>query len=350
MSESDDRASEGHPTLTGQVRASTVSSMLAEARKAKKLSRQQVADRLYLSVSYIENIDDGRFEEIPKPAFIRGYLRSYARIVGISGDEVVNCFEEMGRVTDVESDALRNVTEEEVGPAKFTGPVAQTGLFGLAGVGLLIFLVWWLIPLEEDVSMGGYEIEQQIDGSADQPDPLTVPDSEMAGDLPIGLTQQGVTDESLTEMAVGSETALSVAEDHVPTGSTEEQSPGGASAPIALESEETGDRSAATESGMDVTIERYEDGEYRIINVAADGEDHLQFTFVDECWLEVEDARDNPIYMDLNHANDIVDIYAQAPFKILIGHAQSVTLQFNDQPVSLVPNISNDTAQLVVGN
>ena len=30
--------------------------------------------------------------------------------------------------------------------------------------------------------------------------------------------------------------------------------------------------------------------------------------------------------------------------------AQSVTLQFNDQPVSLVPNISNDTAQLVVGN
>ncbi len=99
-----------------------------------------------------------------------------------------------------------------------------------------------------------------------------------------------------------------------------------------------------------MVVDRYQEGENIFIKVLANGGDHLRFTFADECWLEVEDAADDEIYGDLNHASDIVDIYGRAPFKILIGRAQSVTLMFNDRPVSLVPHILNDTAKLVVGN
>lgn len=376
MSETDDLAAEDLPTLTEQGQKSAVSEMLIQARQAKNLSQQDVADKLFLTVTYIRYIDEGRFHKIPKPAFTRGYLRSYARIVGVSGDEVVKCFDKASSNSQFEPDSLRNVTEEEVGPATFTGPVAQTGFIGLAGVGLLIFLVWWLTPSEEgiddlvttaqsDISNidadvraadSSIRVEAADPVSAGLTDPserVVQPDS-----ASIESSQQSVSGDSSaqqpTPAAVGGTDVASSILDDAPASiepstveqTTVERSTEQSSAAVELPVD--GDASTTLQS--EVTFDRYQEGEHQIITVLANGEDHLRFTFVDECWLEVEDAEGNALYGDLNHASDIVDIYGQAPFKILIGRAQSVTLLFNDQPFDLVPHIENDTSKLVVGN
>ena len=59
----------------------------------KKLSQVQVAEKLFLKTQIIECLDDGAFERIPKKAFIRGYIRAYARVVGLEGSELVAAYD-----------------------------------------------------------------------------------------------------------------------------------------------------------------------------------------------------------------------------------------------------------------
>jgi len=385
MSEIDDLASEQISTHTEQVPSSPVSDMLVNARQAKKLSQQEVADRLFLTVNYIKYIDEGLFEKIPKQAFTRGYLRSYARVVGVDGDEVVNCFEETGSKTDLEPGSLRNVTEEEVGPTKFTGPVAQTGLVGLAGVALVIFLVWWLTPPEEEMSVDSIETTEQFEASTIEPAPQSTIESipvEMVDSFAAGADQTGQVDRqesgSLSVADGSTDTSQQNTIDDVLPEQPQQPAIEAEETPLSDRQDEDQSIHLASEDGQDetsvqpesepaelgidheavsdelelareVTVERFQEGEYSIIRVHANGEDHLRFTFIDECWLEVTDAQDD-VYADLNHAGDVVDIYGKTPFNILIGRAQAVTLLYNDQPFSLVPHISNDTAKLVVGN
>lgn len=378
MSETDDLSSEQLPTLGDEVQASPTAEMLVQARQGKNLSQQDVADKLFLTVNYIKYIDDARFDKIPKPAYIRGYLRSYARVVGLVGDEVVNCFEEANGKTNVEADSLQKVTDEEVGPAKFTGPVAQTGFLGLAGIGLLIFLVSWLTSPEEEspedrlgsaeqfiasstepISQDDIEsIPQQMDAAriaAD--DRIAQPDSGshsgLISDSLLKSSQRSVAGDSVAEprpetAVAGSVTPVSAREDDEQI--VQQRDFPDESTVVAEPFDAVGDESLPLVLAEKASIERYQEGGYTVISVRSFGEDHLQFTFVDECWLEVEDAGQDVIYADLHHAGDVVEIYGQAPFRILIGRAQSVILLFNDQPYSLVPHILNGTAKLVVGN
>ena len=62
-----------------------------------------MADQLFLTTLYIHHIDAGEFEKIPKVAFIKGYLRTYARAVGLDGNAIVSAFEaEQGQASVVE--------------------------------------------------------------------------------------------------------------------------------------------------------------------------------------------------------------------------------------------------------
>ena len=115
----------------------TASMMLCAAREDLGLSQKEVADQLYLTTTFIKHIDEGAFDKFPKPAFIKGYLRSYARTVELSGDEVVACYEKELHAAE-ENVRIRDVTEETVGSVAITGPVFETGLVGLFGVVVVV--------------------------------------------------------------------------------------------------------------------------------------------------------------------------------------------------------------------
>ena len=139
---------EPNSEVAGQP-ALTASELLVAAREKAGLTQKEVADELYLTTAFIRYLDEGNFDKIPRPAFIKGYLRSYARVVGASGDDVVSRYG--GVLQDVvENVRLRDVTEETVGSVKFTGPILQTGLIGLLGVIGVVAIVWWVASSDED--------------------------------------------------------------------------------------------------------------------------------------------------------------------------------------------------------
>ena len=381
------------------------SELLAEARQRLGLSQKEVADKLYLTTSYIKYIDAGEFSSLPKPAFIKGYLRTYARVVGLSGDEIVALYDAELQIAEPIPE-IRGVTEEEVGTASITGPVLQTGLISLAGLALVVTVIWWIVvdpeeetplsivqpgvsqPATQDSSIAAFDFELTPEGSTtvqseQVSQALVVPGQAgiesqvaMTGTLPAIDTVEKELAETIAESR--EVPAIQVTEASIQEAVTEQFSPElsttapSASAPSALapsalapsalapssSGPSTGELSTGEEAGPGVVavpdsvkFERTTDGTRSFITVDANGFDQLELSFTDECWVEIADNQFGLIYNDLNQVNDVLTIYGTAPFKVLLGKATGVEMIYNGRPFGLEPFISKDrTAKLTVPN
>jgi len=69
---------------------------LVEARERWGMSREQVANTLRLQPSVIAALEEEHYEGLPPPAFVRGYLSGYARLVGLDPEKLVAACEMRG--------------------------------------------------------------------------------------------------------------------------------------------------------------------------------------------------------------------------------------------------------------
>lgn len=63
---------------------------LRAAREAAGLSVSEVAEELQLLQSFVRALEQNSHERIRGDTFVRGYLRNYARLLGIDADEVLS--------------------------------------------------------------------------------------------------------------------------------------------------------------------------------------------------------------------------------------------------------------------
>jgi cytoskeleton protein RodZ len=71
----------------------TPGTILRKAREENNLSIGHVADRLCLDVRVIEGLENDNYEKLPSTIFIRGYLRSYARLLEIPEESIIDGFD-----------------------------------------------------------------------------------------------------------------------------------------------------------------------------------------------------------------------------------------------------------------
>lgn len=88
-SETAHRATE--PTAGDSGRGS-FGAWLRHQREARSVSLREIADSSKISLRYLDALEQDRFDVLPAPVFARGFLREYARVVGLNPDEVVNLF------------------------------------------------------------------------------------------------------------------------------------------------------------------------------------------------------------------------------------------------------------------
>lgn len=65
-------------------------SWLRRQREMREISLREIADRTKISLRYLEAMEADRFDLLPAPIFAKGFLREFARYVGLSPDDVVN--------------------------------------------------------------------------------------------------------------------------------------------------------------------------------------------------------------------------------------------------------------------
>ena len=347
-------------TEASSTPVSSASLKLVAAREKLGFSQKEVADKLYLTTTFIRYIDDGEFERIPKPAFIKGYLRSYARVVELSGDEIVSLYEAELQATDPTPE-IKGVTEEKVGTASITGPVLQTGLVGLLGLVVVMGLIWWLVA-DDDGDSNRPVVTQP---SVTKPGPTV--EERVPGPEPEAFSYIGSTgsDENAPE-AMGldnvDELDSSLIDEDAAAEPLEDNNPVDQDAAPAVDTDNTGDQQeveATPEPEQDVTtdsdpieeilVARTTTDDGRLISVNAGGSDSLTLTFSEECWVEVQNDVRGMVYQDLHRNGDRLEVNAESPLRVLLGKATAVEMLYNGRPFDLEPFTSQDeTAKLTI--
>lgn len=328
----------------------TASQMLVQAREAKGLSQKEVADHLFLSTTFIRYIDDGEFQKLPKPAFIRGYLRSYARVVELDGAAVVAAYERDQNIAPV-MPQIGRVTEEPIGSGAFTGPVVLTGIVGLVLICVVVALVWWLASGIDKKPPG---VAASNSPALSQTPAARVPKrvspsaSTKTGE---GTTAQAAASESSTSQTTtgtANPGAAVPAQTGTPAGTTAAKSTDNSATAPAGPGGEPAEVSDTTPKAKDVKIERRSDGNKQVITVhAGAGNDTMAFSFSGNCWVEITDGRGEEIYGDLNHAGDVMTVYGTGPFKVLLGKAPVVTMTWQGNQVDLARYTNKDQTAVV---
>lgn len=81
----------------------SIGKVLQEAREDMGASLEDVVNETKIRRKYIDALENNQFEVLPGKVYVRGFLRSYARFLGLDGKDLVSQYDEL----------LRNQIEKE---------------------------------------------------------------------------------------------------------------------------------------------------------------------------------------------------------------------------------------------
>ena len=111
--------------------------LLKAAREAHELSLRDVADRLHLMPGYPAIIEDDEFHALRHPAFARGYVKAYGKLLGVDETRLLDAFDRLQ--AEAASPEPRKVRTRPL-QLQHTGVSVIVGLLLLV---LLVVAIWW---------------------------------------------------------------------------------------------------------------------------------------------------------------------------------------------------------------
>ncbi|MDX1466513.1 MAG: DUF4115 domain-containing protein [Halomonas sp.] len=316
--------------------------LLRRERESQGLDRDEVADALNLRPAVIQGLENDSYEEVPVPAYRRGYLRSYAQLLGIDDREVLDAYK---------ANFGSNDAEQRVTPVQINRPPSRLGAWLFRLVTLLVIagmigltLMWWQSrggsqpptpgdsgPVAVDRLDGSTTITEDPAAESDELPPLPEQDSDL-----------GLVDESASDDAP--------AQAPTPAGDRA-QSPAEGSAEPAADGEATTDES---------TTQTADVGEAPASDVAASSEADeatetvdrtvLELTFNEQSWTEIFDADNQRIFVGLQQPGTSARVEGTPPFRLTVGNATGVELNWGGEPVDLTARAgANNVARFTLG-
>ena len=122
---------------------------LAEGRKQKGLTQEEVAKKLHLSASVVDKLENNQFDDQIPDAFARGYLRNYAKLLGIEEQEIIASYTQL-----IGQSKLKNyyTPTTTVGNPSSAGVSANQIVVALIIiVTLLVIAIWYFTQSVEQV-------------------------------------------------------------------------------------------------------------------------------------------------------------------------------------------------------
>lgn len=118
--------------------------VLSAARKAKKLSEQDVSNNLRLSLKQISDIENNDFSTLPQPMITRGFIRNYARFLEIDAEPLLDSYR--ARVPDK---TPKSVSVQSSMYQVVSGKESQPWLrYILGSILILLFLLAWIFYID----------------------------------------------------------------------------------------------------------------------------------------------------------------------------------------------------------
>ncbi|SNC58928.1 cytoskeleton protein RodZ [Sodalis endosymbiont of Henestaris halophilus] len=294
-------------SLQDQIPTST-GGRLRQARENMGLSQQAIAKRLCLKLSTVRDIENDHANPNLNSTFLRGYIRSYARLVHIAEEELMPM---LAQQASREVSQVRLMQSFSLGKNR---KKRDSWLMGLTWIILFVLVsltaAWWWQNYQDQ--------QQDIANMADQSSFQLFQGNDVTL-VPLGDNDNNVGQSFDNNASVMLSSGI--------FGQTEYASP-----PVSMVIP-----SAPQSALLPEVCAADADGNILVIN------------FTGECWLEVYDASGKKLFSGIQYSGDRLNLTGLTPYKLTIGAPDTVQVQYQDKSVDLSRFIrANQVARLTV--
>lgn len=356
-----------HPEAVAATRANP-GETLRQARESKGFALGEVARHLNLTELALRQLEAGDFDQLPGHTFARGYVRAYAKLMGMDQAALVNEFDHYTG-TDAKGSSVHSLGRIEE-PVRLSHSILRIVSFvilvALGGIGFY----WWQEHSQRsddgaaNVNLEHVEVES-ADGTT-QIHPLDEPEDQAVAEAQEG--QAPTPAEVSPEMAAQPEQqpvegAPAVPADEAaptaPAAST--QAPVVAAVPSTAPAQPEAPATAAPSSPAVAPTAPATPAVPAAAPapaaetpapaplVAQQGEGVVRIQFTANCWTQVTDANGKVLVSALKRTGDNLELAGKAPLEVRLGFARGAQLSYNGQSVDVAPYVRGETARLKLG-
>lgn len=315
--------------------ANSTGARLRNAREQLGLSQQAVAERLCLKVSTVRDIEEDKAPADLASTFLRGYIRSYARLVHIPEEELLPMMAKQApiraaKVAPMQSFSLGKRRKKRDGwLMSFTWLILFV-VIGLSGA-------WWW----QDHKAQQEEITSMADQSTSD---LNSSDN---GSQSIPLDTSSANNAPDTTAANANSAPVDTSTAPAPSAPAATPAPVDNNAVVAPSQANVDTAAAAAAPAAPAPTSALPTDQANAAT-AASAQD-LVMNFSADCWLEVSDATGKKLFSGLQRKGGNLNLSGQAPYKLKIGAPAAVQIQYLGKPVDLSRFIrTNQVARLTL--
>ena len=336
------------PELDGEVRGFP-GHLLREAREERGYSQKEAARDLHLTSKVIDALEESNFDIISSSLFARGYIRSYARHLGLDGQALVAEFDSIYGVPNQNKKPMAGI--HQLGQQSKPGDTWVKLISIIFVIGLVVASVlWWqhqnggsMLQRLNNVTLSNTAADLVVETLGEDDNSS---DMELLAANPseVGTT---VSDDqaAATEAPVQTlDVAEIVAVKPIVTALSEAVS-------VSPEMSDVSDSSALNPEIIAVPAVAQTEESTGAADVAALGPNEalLMMAFDKDCWVEIKDGNGKMILSDLYASGSTIEQVVTAPIEILLGRSSGVAqMTFNGEVIDLKPHTRKDIARLTL--
>ncbi|WP_417617432.1 RodZ domain-containing protein [Oceanisphaera sp.] len=281
--------------------------LLRKSREAKGWTQAEVARRLNLRVAVIEAIDNDHHKAGVALTFLRGYVKAYAKVVGVPEAQAVAAFDAMSVAqapTDIPMKSFSKKTRQQASD-KWLKRISW-----LVFTGLVASLVYWWWQ-DGGAQQMGHDLAPISEQGAPLEDTLAQPEpspalSQESGELaPLEPMPAPIANEDANIAPIESD-----------------------SVEPALAAEPEPQPEPAPEPVANPRL--------------------LTMSFTDDCWIKVTDSRGQVLSEGLKKAQQTLSLEGEPPFRLILGVPGAASVEYMNQKVDLSSFSAGRAARLTV--
>lgn len=273
-----------------------------QQRERLHLSLEQVSVELHLPIKVLKAIESSNPQSFHNPVFLRGYIRTYAKHLGLDSTHYANLYASLPGV-DLKPAAIRSTTSvEDRDPSRSPFMKLFSWLFVLA---IIAVIVWW--------------------------------SREQYGHNPASIEQPSVVEEHSPAVDVFDPPSAQLPDVQVEADSGAEGEADDREA-ISAESEQLVEPAQLVEPEIGT--------EEAPIPVVVEG---LYMRFSDDCWVQVRDVDETLLYSGVAQGGTELHLTGESPLSLVIGRRDAVAeMRFDGELVDLSGFTSGNVARFTL--
>ncbi|WP_336989006.1 cytoskeleton protein RodZ [Aeromonas hydrophila] len=287
--------------------------LLRNAREQLGWTREQVASRIHLRLTLIAAIESDTYDKHTSHTFIRGYLRTYAKLVGIPEETILAAYDKLG-LTPPDNIDMQSFSRRSRQQANDSRLKVVTWLVILVLIALSV--AWWWQSTARR-SAGDEALAATEMGATSNTPSATVPPA-------VDVADPVVAPATSAAAATSADPVASAAVITMPVDASSAVATTAVATSAATATQPAADTAASEPAKVP----------------------QLKMSFTADCWLDVKDAKGKTLFSGLKKANDELVLEGPEPLKFIIGAPMAVNIEYQGKSIDMSRYNNGRTARL----